>query len=173
MHDQKFSLEFENGTILPWPREADFADLAQKVMLTGNVRFIHVFGWFTHLPVPISSNPEQSRQVCGSYRTTLVTEHWLLRLARERRMNVTDNEEYVFKAWVYASGDERHHFLKSYERVFHMMLLGETSDSNTFERINVCTFGAQLEWEKEEWREKSMEDIAKRLGWEMEAFKLA
>ncbi|TGO16548.1 hypothetical protein BTUL_0027g00710 [Botrytis tulipae] len=44
VHDQKLSLEFENGTILPWPREADLADLAQKIMLMGNVRFIHVFG---------------------------------------------------------------------------------------------------------------------------------
>ncbi|TGO33275.1 hypothetical protein BHYA_0255g00030 [Botrytis hyacinthi] len=138
VHGQKLSLEFENGTILPWPREADLADIAQKIMLTGDVHFIHVLGWLTYLPVPISSKPEQRRQVCGRYRTNRVTEHWLLRLARERGMNVTDREEYVFKTWVYASWTESSLYSGGPRAVFYMMVLGETSDPTTFERIELC-----------------------------------
>ncbi|TGO71233.1 hypothetical protein BELL_0604g00010 [Botrytis elliptica] len=174
VHDRKLSLEFENGTILPWPREADVADLAQKIILMGNVRFIHVLGWFTYLSVPISSNIKWERwQVCGPYIMYKPIVHWLSRLARDRGMNVTDNEEYVFKAWVYASGKGNFSCPEDSKKVVYMMLLGETSDSNTFERIDVRAFGVQLEWEEEEWREKSTEDIAKRLGWEMKAFRLA
>ncbi|KAF7948756.1 hypothetical protein EAE96_007948 [Botrytis aclada] len=170
---QKLSLEFENGTILPWPREADLADLAQKTMLMGNVRFIHVLGWFTYLPVPVSSNAEQSWQVYGPYKPNLRTMHWLLMLAKERGMSVTDNEEYIFKAWIYASGTDRYSFDGYPKEVVHMMLLGEISDLNTFERIDICKFGVQFELGEEEWRKTSLEDVAGLLGCELKAFRLA
>ncbi|TGO50831.1 hypothetical protein BCON_0175g00170 [Botryotinia convoluta] len=134
-HETALSLEFEGGTILPWPHEADLADLAQKTMLMGNVRYLHVVGWFTHLPIPINSNPKRSWQMWGPYGIELVTMQWLLRLAKEKGMNVTDNEEYVFKAWVYASAIEPSLYAGDSWNIVHMMLLGETSDSNTFERI--------------------------------------
>lgn len=171
VHDQKLSLEFENGTMLPWPRETDLADLAQKTMLMGNVRHIHVYGRFTYLPIPISSNLEQYHQICGPHMITLVKKHWLLRLAREQGMYVTDNQEYIFKAWVYRSTGGRYHNSEDYEAPFRMMLLGDTSDLNTFERI--CTFDLDLDWKEEEWQEKSLEDIGKMLGWEWKAFRLA
>ncbi|KAF7856237.1 uncharacterized protein EAF02_011496 [Botrytis sinoallii] len=174
VHDQKLNLEFENGTILPWPREADLADLAQKIMLMGNVRYIHVFGPFTHLPILISSNPEWwGRKLCGPYVIDESVICWLSGLARDRGMNVTDNEEYVFKAWVYASGISRVSYPVESKRVVHMMLLSEISDLNTFERIDVCTFDVELELKEEEWQQENLEDIAKKLGWEMKAFRLA
>ncbi|KAF7937668.1 uncharacterized protein EAE98_001982 [Botrytis deweyae] len=175
VHDQKLSLEFDNGTILPWPREADLVDLAQKIMLMGNVRYIHIFGPFTHFPIPISSNPELGQKVCGPYVTDGSVICWLSRLARERGMNVTDNEEYVFKAWVYALEENRDYYpVDSTKRVRHvyMMLLDETSDSDTFERIDVCILGVELEREEKETGEKSM-DMTTRLGWEWKAFRLA
>ncbi|TGO51377.1 hypothetical protein BOTNAR_0358g00090 [Botryotinia narcissicola] len=174
VHDQKFSLEFENSAMLPWPCDADLADLAQKIMLMGNVRYIHIFGPFMHLPIPISSNPERDRKVCGPYVTGGSVTYWLSRLARDRGTNVTDNGEYVFKAWVYALGkNPGFNYPVDSKRVAYMMLLDETSDLNTFERIDVCSFGVELEWEEEEWREKSLEDLGKMLGWEWKAFKLA
>ncbi|KAF7934292.1 uncharacterized protein EAE97_008652 [Botrytis byssoidea] len=166
-------LELENGTIIPWSHEADVADLAQTIMLMENVRYVHVFGPLTHLPIPIRSNPEWGREVCGPYVTDEAVMYWLSRLARDRGMNITDNEEYVFKAWVYASGIESYSRRENPGRIVYMMLLDETSDSNTFERIDVREFEVQLEWEEEEWREKNLEDLGKMLGWEWKAFKLA
>lgn len=50
--DTKLNLEFENGAMLSWSRDRSVEDLATEAMSMGDVRSLHVFGWFTHLPIP-------------------------------------------------------------------------------------------------------------------------
>ncbi|TGO80847.1 hypothetical protein BPOR_1629g00010 [Botrytis porri] len=171
VHDMALGLEFESGTILSWSREADLADIVQNAMLMGNVHYLHVVGWITHLRIPVSLNNTKRWRICGQYEIDLVTMHWLLRLAEEQGMNVTDNGEYVFKVWICASVTEPS-WISSND--VHMMLLGETSDSTTFERIDVCRIELESRLrDEEEWKRKSVMDIGKMLGWEWKAFRLA
>ncbi|TEY70193.1 hypothetical protein BOTCAL_0110g00120 [Botryotinia calthae] len=164
------SLEFEDGTILPWLPGHNSADLAKKAMMMGVVRSLHIVGWLTHLSIPHSCDHDEYFAPCGPYSIKSYEVAWLQRLARERAMNVTENKKYVFKAWVLVMVEPSGYFYDEGGEV-HMMLLGETPKPSTFERFEVCMMNVKLKREGE-GNSNSVEDVAKRLGWEMKAFEL-
>ncbi|ATZ54317.1 hypothetical protein BCIN_10g03270 [Botrytis cinerea B05.10] len=168
----RLSLEFEDGTILSWTHGDNVAGLTRKAMGMGNVHCIHIVGWFTHLSIPVDLSPGRSWQLWGRYGIESVKMHWLRRLAKEQGMNVSGNKEYVFKAWVFAPVIEPSISPRNSWNDVHMMLLGETSDPVTFERIEVCKVSMELKG-GEEGKGRSVKDIAEIFGWEMKAFKLA
>lgn len=172
-------LEFDNGAILPWPRELNTYDLAKQAMTMGSVRFIHISGWATNLSIPGFIGPYVDDDdwpvlplACGPYAIYAETIFWLQRLAKERAMNLTKKGEYHFKAWVFAPavvGLDIDDWLEAY-----MMILGETSDSNTFERVEVCRVALGYRGEDDwKWEGTSVEEMAEMFGWELKSFKLA
>lgn len=175
MYDTALSLEFEDGAILPWSREYDVSDLTKKAMSMGNVRFVHVVGWFTYFSIPDGSCPDRNiwrLLKCGPYVIGDITVLWLRKLAKEQTMKGTNDKEYIFEAWVFAPIIPSYSPARPATDTAYMMLLGETSDPVTFERIEV--FEVFMEWDCEgDSREDGVEKIAEMFGWEKKAFRLA
>lgn len=174
----KLSLEFENGAMLPWSRDSSVEDLATEAMSMGDVHSLHVYGWFTHLPIPsctactrLDPNWDYWSVIpSGPYHLHGSTVAWLHRLAEEREMETNDDQDYLFKAWVFAPmvPDDYHPREPRFEAF--MMILDETIDPGAFERVEICK--VIMGDRGEDWAEQSVEDMAEMFGWEMKAFKL-
>lgn len=85
-------------------------------------------------------------------------------------METNEDQDYLFKAWVFAPmvPDDYHPREPRFEAF--MMILDETPDSGAFERVEVCK--VIMGHRGEDWEEKSVEDMAEIFGWEMKAFEL-
>lgn len=171
--DTTLSLELEDGTVLPWPRDSNVRDLMKMAMAMGIVRCLHILGWLTNLSIPDCSSLDHYEYIsCGPYSILGWMVLWLRRLAKERKMDLTCNNEYIFKAWVFApavpSYDED--LLEPWD-IASMMILDETSSLATFERIEVCKVIMGTP-EMEDWKGKSVKDTAEVFGLEMKAFTL-
>lgn len=179
--DTTLSLEFEDGTVLPWPRDFKACNLVKRAMSIGNVRFIRITGRLTDFTIPMSSLNAKGnswRQFadhipCGPYWILGSMLFWLQMLAKERGMNLTDNKEYVLKAWVFAPIVPNIHE-PCYQRYdAWMMMLRQTIDNpDIFERIEVFKVVMASD-EMGDWMGKDVEDLAGMFGWELKAFKLA
>lgn len=137
-------------------------------MSIGNVRFIRITGWLTDFTIPISSlNAEGNswRQFadhipCGPYWILGSMLFWLQVLAKERGINLIDNKEYVFKAWVFAPIVPNIHE-PCYQRYdAWMMMLRQTIDNpDIFERIEVFKVFMASD-EMGDWMGEDVEDLA-------------